>query len=566
MLKEAYVNLVAMRLELQRERKPQEEGASPVNLVNNEKDINILFETLRNKISDIVRSSFLPSFNKELLEYAAHIIQKEKGKQGEPGAMQGWRESWRDAVQDGVRDPLKKLYLDTHKQNDFSLEVHLELVGKAVVDDLERVKTELLSLYPPDFNVLETYVSCYHEAVVEHLKKLLENMTELKDYKVLLDFTIQRYPSLFKAHCDVEDKAAPIIQEDMLNKIKSSYCQCQKDDFKSELENIIRCENDVWKMKKIPDKADDGFLTSNIHMNICQLITSYVGNLKEIDEDLGKLFIHVCLDELNPFLERLEQVFSQSTCFLLTSDLLDICLWIQYHITYINSFNSLKEHVQCYKESCSAQVETLNEQVDQLTQRLSQTLIKHFQTDVKPFMDVMMTKKWLKTDEDFNEVVSRIDSFSGLCKTMRAPAAQVFANDIHYYVAREYISELMKKKYSCKKTKNEEAAIKIRVQWNKLKKLFQEMESSLDWLYPLGDYLSNIIRMENDKNIKELLTPLVNDYPDISKKHLLAVLYFRGSTFGGLIFGNESVLNQFTMLKREVGDPHHGHFFFSDIE
>ncbi|XP_073776749.1 exocyst complex component 3 isoform X2 [Danio rerio] len=555
-----------MRLELQRERKPQEEGASPVNLVNKEKDINILFETLRNKISDIVRSSFQPSFNKELLEYAAHIIKEEKEKQVEPGAMPGWRESWRDAVQDGVRDTLKNLTLDTHKQNDCSFEVHLELLGKAVVDDLERVETELLSLYPKNFNVLETYVTCYHEAVEEHLKKLLENMTELKDYKVLLDFTIQRFPSLFRAHSDQEDKAAPIIQEDLLNKIKSSYCQCQKDDFKSELENIIRCEKDVWKLKKTPDKTENGFLTSNIHTNICQLITSYVGNLKEIDEDLGKLFILVCLEELNPFLARFEEVFSQSTCFLLTSDLLDICLWIQYHITYINSFNSLKEHVQCYKESCSAQVETLNKQVDQLNQRLSQTLIKHFQTDVKPLMDEMMTKKWLKTDEDFNEVVSRIYNISGLCKTMRAPAAQVFANDIHYYVAREYISKLMKKKYKCKKSKNEEAAIKIREQWNELKKLFQEMGSSLDWLYPLGEYLSDIIKMENYKNIKELLTPLVNDYPDISKKHLLAVLYFRGSVFGGLNFRNESVLNPFTVLKRDVGDPHLGRVFFSDIE
>lgn len=115
---------------------------------------------------------------------------------------------------------------------------------------------------------------------------------------------------------------------------------------------------------------------------------------------------------------------------------------------------------------------------------------------------------------------------------------------MHYYVAKEYVSQLMKKKYSCKKAKNEDAAIKMKQQWNELKKLFVEMVryspvsnnvkyttvffktdalkiffciqgSSLNWLYPLGNYLSDIIGMEIEKNIKDLLNPLVSNYPDI---------------------------------------------------
>lgn len=122
----------------------------------------------------------------------------------------------------------------------------------------------------------------------------------------------------------------------------------------------------------------------------------------------------------------------------------------------------------------------------------------------KPYIDGMMTKKWLKTDEDFKEVASRIENYRGLCKSMRAPSAQVssficskmlsngrratlltqclylqvFVNDVHYYVAREYVSQLMKKKYSCKKSKNEDAAAKMREQWNELKKLFEDMVRS----------------------------------------------------------------------------------------
>ncbi|KAL1263312.1 hypothetical protein QQF64_006051 [Cirrhinus molitorella] len=551
MLKEAYLNLLSLRLELKVERSTMGEGASQANLDKKEKDLSLLYDTLRDKMSVIVRNS-----NKELLVYVAHIILEEEKRQGEPGAMQGCRETWRAAVLNGVRDTLEKVPLDSREQNASWLAVHLELLGKAVVDDLERVKTDLQSLYPADFKVYETYVSCHHEAVGEHLKKLVEKVTELKDYYALLEFITHSYPS------DLKDQQRALIKEEDLNKIKNAYCDCQKADFKLGLENFIVFEKEVWKKMKSSDRTD-GFLTSKIDMGICQLISSYAGNLEKIDKNLGKSIIHSCLEELNPFYTRFEEEFSQHTVSLLTSDLLDCCLWIEYHITYINSFNSLKENVQCYKESCSAQVEKLEKEVDGLTQRLRQALMDHFKSEVKPYMDSLMTKKWLKTDEDFKEVSSRIENYSGLCKSMRAPSAQIFANDMHYYVAKEYVSQLMKKKYSCKKPKNEDAAIKMRQQWKELKKLFEEMGSSLNWLYPLGDYLSDIIGMETEKNIKDLLNPLVSNYPDISKKQLSAVLFFRDNGFS---LEKHNVINHFTVLKRDAGNTNQEHAFFTNIE
>ncbi|KAL0177556.1 hypothetical protein M9458_026450, partial [Cirrhinus mrigala] len=192
---EAYVNLLSLRLELKKDHQALAQEDYPIKLVNKEKDLSLLYGTLRKKMYTTVRdSSAHPSRYKELLVYVAYIILEEEKRQGEPGAMQGWREEWRDAVLNGVRDTLKKVPLDSREQNASWLAVHLGLLGKAAVEDLMRVKTELLSSYSEDFNVFETYVSCYHEAVEEHLKKLLEKVTELKDYYALLDFIIHRYP------------------------------------------------------------------------------------------------------------------------------------------------------------------------------------------------------------------------------------------------------------------------------------------------------------------------------------------------------------------------------------
>lgn len=553
-LKQAYVNLLSLRLDLQQKRGALEEGASATDLVNEETDISMLLETLRNKISDIVRSSMQQSVNKELLAQVATIILEEDKK---PETTQRWRELWRNAVRDGIRDTVKKVHLDKPEQNTSWLVVHLGHLGEAVEDDLKRVKAELQSSYPKDFNMFETYVSCHHEVVEEHLKGL--QVTEAKDYHALLDFIVHCWPSELGT-----DQGALKLEQDFLNKIKTAYCDRLMEDFKAALGNIINLERDeVWIKKKTPDRTDDGFLTSHIHMDICQFISSYTRKLKEINENRGKLFVRVSLEELHQFFKRFEEVFRQHTCSLLTSDLLDTCLWIEYHITYINTFLSLKEQVQCYRESCSAELEQLEKDMDGVTQRLHQTLMDHFKTDIKPYINGMMTKKWLTTDEDFTEVTSRIESYSGLCKSMRNPAAQIFVNDVHYYVIKEYVSQLMKKKYSCKNTKNEEAAEKMRSQWKELRKLFEEMKSSLGWLYPLGNYLSEIIGMENEKSIKDILHPLVSDYPDISKKQMSAVLYFRDNGFS---LERRQVINQFNLIKQDTGNIIRERNFFTDME
>ncbi|TRY68141.1 hypothetical protein DNTS_030020 [Danionella cerebrum] len=434
-------------------QEPQgEQNSSPdKDLVNKEKDINKLFKGLKNKISEVVRSSSLPPLSKEPLVYMAHVILEEEKRHSEPGTMQGWRESWKEAIQDRVRDLVKKVPLESREKNVSWLAVHLGILGKTLEENLEKVERDLVNLYPPDFNVLETYESCHREAVTEHVKDLLERVTKMKDYHALLEFLVHRWGTDYEG-------------SEILQQIKTLFCQSQKEDFMSSLGNIIVTEQVVWKLKERPEKTDDGFFTSSALTNICQVVESYKSSLKGIDANLGSSVVRICLEELVPFCKRFEETFSENTSFLLTSehsDLLDICLWAQYHITYINSFHSIKEHVQCYRNTYSVELE---KQLDGLTYRLSQKLMKYFQKDFKPFLDAMMTKKWLRTEKHFNEVTSRIEIFYGLCKSMRAPPVQ---------------------------------------------------GSSLNWLLPLGDDLSDIIGTKDEKNTKDLLIPLVNHFPDI---------------------------------------------------
>lgn len=193
-LEEAHLHLLALRQEFQQERRCCEEDVL-MELAKKEKDLNLLYRDLRSKIQAVVRSSTsAPSVSKDLLLGVARIIQEEERRAEEPGGLPGsWMESWREAVGEGVRVKVGSVPLEQKEQNASWLARHLALLGQAVVEDLKGVRTELRRCYPPSFKVFHTYVSSYHSAVGQHLKKLEQQTTELKDLYALLDWTLNGY-------------------------------------------------------------------------------------------------------------------------------------------------------------------------------------------------------------------------------------------------------------------------------------------------------------------------------------------------------------------------------------
>ncbi|KAE8290328.1 hypothetical protein D5F01_LYC12050 [Larimichthys crocea] len=290
-------------------------------------------------------------------------------------------------------------------------------------------------------------------------------------------------------------------------------------------------------------QLEDDFLKQLKDKYCCRVkqVKGNTSNSGRIDAQLEQKVISCCLEELKQFPKRFEAEFKRH-CDAHS-------LRTEYQITYINSFNALQEHMEGYQDSCPNEVEGFRKEVKWLIVRLLQDLEDQFKEDVKPYLRRMMTRKWLTNDEDFQMLHSRTKLLSLHCSQMRPPHVQELASRLHYHVVREYVGQLMKNNYSCKNRKHEMAAAKIRKQWNQLRDLFEDM-STHEWLHPVGDDLSDIITQKNKADIKNHLQPIVEHYPDFSKKHLVAVLNFRG-----LLRGREHqlILQKLTQLKKELG-------------
>ncbi|KAM4625531.1 exocyst complex component 3-like protein 4 isoform 1-T3 [Polymixia lowei] len=556
-LEEAHLNLLSLRQEFQQEQRSEEVSSSE--LAKKEKDLSLLYANLREKVKTIVRdSSSLPSRNKGLLVHVARIIQEEEKRRGDPGSVAGsgsWREAWREAVNEGVQAKLGSVHLDRREQNASWLAVHLGLLGKAIVEDLESVKRDLRWSYPPSFNVFSSYVRCYDGAVGQHLKKLQQQATDLREYYALLDWIINKYQSerimgspTLRPEMESESPALS-LEDGFVEQLKGKYCSQVQEDMRSSLDKMLQIECDLWSKRMSPE-MDEEFLNSEIHYDIWTRVKSNVLTSRALDAHLELKVTCSCLEELKQFPKRFETEFRRyCSCAEIAPP-----LWHEYQITYINSFAALKQHMEDYRSSCPAQEEHFSREVNSLIQRLVQGLEDQYKNDSKPYLRRMMTRKWLTSDDDFRQLHSQTEHLSKHCALMRPPHAQAFASGLHYYMAKEYVSQLMKNNYSCKNRKHEKAARKIREQWAELRELFEDMKSTHDWLHPVGDQLSDIIGQKNKRHIKNHLQPLVEHYPDISKKHLAAVLYFRGLTRGR---ERQLILQRLMQLKRTakaVGD------------
>lgn len=562
-LEDAHQNLLLLWREFQQER-DHSNGSSSMDLVKKENDIMLLYKYLREKITTIVcNSNSLPSSNHELLVTVADIIQKEEK---EPGALcGGWMQAWRDAVDQGVQVKVETVALEHREQNASWLAIHLALLGKTIVEDLENVKSVLQLFYPPSFRVFSVYVQSYHRVVGQHLKNLEQQATELKDLYHLLDWIINTYKSNIMGspslQPDMKNENTDLqLSEDFLQELKEKYCYKVEEDISSSLNRLTELEHeDVWSKSKSPEK-DEGFLVSQLDMDIWTKMKGLVMQSGKIDGHLEQKVAVSCLVQLKKFPKSFEKEF-QCHCSALRPQ----PLWNEYNITYINSFAALQKHMGEYRDVCPDEVEGLGKEVMSLIVRLRQDLENQFKEDVKPYLMKMMTRKWLSHDEDFDQLYSRTRQVSENCTVMRPPHSQEFANQLHYYVVREYIGQLMKNNYSCKNQKHEKAAAKIRQQWGKLRELFEDMRSTQDWLYPAGDELSDIIGQRNKADISDHLEPLVVHYPDFSRKHLTAVLNFRGLKRGS---EHQLILQRLTELRGNLGnsDGDRSQVLFADME
>ncbi|XP_074960080.1 exocyst complex component 3-like protein 4 isoform X2 [Phalacrocorax aristotelis] len=495
-LLEAFASIKYLEDETIAERNDEKYKDNPQELVRKSKDVDLLYNSITNAIQSIVVGTLeCPTVEDTMLtslvtlialEEAAHPNTSNAAGPGSDllGTPRKWREEWRKAVNESTRKRVQRVPMASKEEESSWLDSHLHFLQKYLGEDLLKIKLLVKKSYPEEYQVCDVYVEAFHKAIASHLQYLSQRPLEFNELYTLLDWVANIYRSeLFLGHPDLKpefktENLSLLLTPADWDKLKNDYITSAKGKIKSYFGNILRLEvTEKWE-KEVHPEVKENLYHSSLSFDIQTIIGEHVKISGAISKSLGTKMLELCLEELHEFIQR----FGED--FVVWSTAQDSPIFAPYFAAYINSFHDLMSGLETAFE---VNIEELQKILAALTRN---------------FTNIFLNKLRAKTQE--------------------------LLRDIHKYVVREYITEVIKSRRKINKEARQQVSEKMNQEARILNNTLIDQGSDSNWLLPAIHHIANIIGEKKKDKIKECVKELCQDYPDIKKEHVLAVLVLRG--------------------------------------
>ncbi|KAM6068195.1 exocyst complex component 3-like protein 4 isoform 2-T2 [Theristicus caerulescens] len=495
-LLEAFASVKYLEDETIAERDAEKYKDNPQEFVRKSKDVDLLYNSITNAIQSVVVGTLEhPTVEDTMLtslvtliarEEAAHPNTSNAARPGSDllGTPRKWREEWREAINESARKRVQRVPMPSKEEESSWLDLHLGFLQKHLTEDLLKIKLSVKKCYPEEYQVCDMYVEAFHKAIASHLQNLCQRPLEFNELYALLDWVANTYRSeLFLGHPDLKpevktENLSLLLTPADWDKLKNDYITSAKGKIKSYFGNILRLEvTEKWE-KEVHPEVKENLYHSSLSFDIQTIIGEHVKVSGAISRSLGMKTLELCLAELHEFIPRFGEEF------VAWSTAQDSTIFVPYFAAYINSFHDLVSGL-----------ETVFEVNTEELRKILAALTRNF-TNI--FLNKIRTK------------------------------AQELLRDIHKYVVREYIMQVIKPRRKMNKETRQQVSEKMNQEARILNNTLIDQGSDSDWLLPAIHHIANIIGEKKKDKIKEYVKELCQDYPDIRKEHVLAVLALRG--------------------------------------
>ncbi|XP_013223671.2 exocyst complex component 3-like protein 4 isoform X2 [Columba livia] len=495
-LLEAFASIKYLEDELIAERDAEKYKDNPQEFVRKYKDVDLLYNSITNMIQSIVLETLEhPTVEDTMLTSLVTLIAREEAAHPNTGISvhsgsdlfgipRKWREEWMAAVNESTRKRIQRVPMPSKEEMSSWLVLHLDLLQKHLCEDLLKIKLSVKKCYPEEYQVCDTYVEAFHKAIASHLEDLSQRPLEFNELYTLLDWVANTYRSeLFLGHPDLKPEVKTenltlLLTPAHWDKLKNDYIASAKGKIKSYFGNILRLEvTEKWE-KEVHPEVKENFYHSSLSFDIQTIIAEHMKISGEISRSLEMKMLELCLAELYEFMPRFGEEF------VVWSTAQNSPLFAPYFAAYINSFHDL-----------TSGLETAFKVNTEELQKISSALTRNF-TNI--FWNKLRTK------------------------------AQELLRNIHKYVVREYITQVIKPRRKMNAETRQQVSEKMNREARILNNTLIDQGSDSDWLLPAIHHIANIIGEKKKDEIKEYVKELCQDYPDIRKEHVLAVLALRG--------------------------------------
>ncbi|XP_061468219.1 tumor necrosis factor alpha-induced protein 2 [Rhineura floridana] len=510
--------------------------------MDNQNEIEDLFGLLKQEVLRIIRSSVnIGQAEPELLQDAVRTVAEqveeddrcalEEKASGKPvrSRPRKWKEDWRNTVQASVTERMKEPPFDVNEGLSTTAYSFRHL-GKTMKQDLITVVQYVKPHYPEHFQVCSTYAEVYHHCFSSQLETIVQFELGIKDTYLLLTWVWNIYPNEIRNHPVLVkelDKASlgSLLPLKEIRELEATYLANEADSVKRWLTKCLEMEVTKWTQGKEPEKLD-GHFHSELQIDAIRTIYGGQKRAEGIRADLGKQISALLLEELLAFLQSYKKE-------------LDIFIkenkqHRHFEATIIANINNCLSFRTHTKESAIPgqdylkvkMFNTLNEIQNAGFDVLLQSLFQELQTLFKKFTQ----KKWVSCTNVMDEIIATTSHYVSTFKTLKDPLHQAIMGKIHLYLVQEHIARVMRKKVSLRtpELQNNLSEL-IRKNASILCTFCTENGSNAKWLDFALPSLAEIIKLQDTAAIMVEVGVLASKYPDVSKKHLSAILYIKGN-------------------------------------
>ncbi|XP_067273192.1 tumor necrosis factor alpha-induced protein 2-like isoform X2 [Pseudorasbora parva] len=491
------------------------------------------YETFILRLKMAIHDSFSDDNLETLKSALTSIVQEEAQDRRWAEVAVNQRPIWRPTKCRQMHDMLLKTVVEKQMKNadeqengldqlSTSLKREVCRMGKQVQKDLLRVVRNLRECYPPDFDICRTYAQLYHQTFSARLQELARSCRDFEDCFYILSWIVDYYPKDVLKHKELEEhinnsSLGPLLPKEDLKRLEEQYFSYKENEIRQWLSNALEKEVKKWSDGSEPEIMD-GYYFSSLAGDVLPLVDVTVREVNTLLSCESK----ACslLRQLDSFLlsyktslEELLKRKQENIPKTLRAILFNIHLFRDYVQTPEHPFS---------EDTRTTQLSTLAD----LKDICHKYFLSRIHTELKPLYRKLWTQAWFAGHcEVVEELTKALEDIKDQFKELKPVCREELLAELHVEVMVEYVRRVMKRKLKLKDKEQQKAAAEFICDDNsKICSVLAKVGSKEEWLCQILPKLSEILRLQDPESLQLEIATLARDYPDISEKHVLAVL------------------------------------------
>lgn len=464
-----------------------------------------------------------------------------------PGRPKQWKKMAMEVLEKSVSLRIEGTQAIERSSNKMWLVMHLELTRKFILEDLRVVKTLCGPCFPPHYNIVNVFVSMYHNCLSSHLEEIIQNGLEGNEYVSILSWIVNTYagPELMQ-HPELNIGIAsvgPLLDSNLINELQHQYLSNMEGNYVDWMQKTLETEKQDWINCVAPEGDQDGKFHTAAPVIIFQMIDQNLQVTKTISQALTHKAMILSMDQVRKYGIMYGEAIREFKKRHF-EDRSRVPFFTHYMITIVNNcllFVELAQQMKHHywqtdfsKEESSAQLNYLLKTYQNLRDEAEQFLLEEAFLDLNSHFHNLITSEWITSSNSVNTICATLeDYFQDYVHHLRVKNFESVMKEAENLVAKRYISAMLQNKVTFKTDEERrKAGEKILEEVNRIESFFNKIDSELanQSVSPLGTIksLAEVLKCEDLEMLTLEIYSLVDKYPDITEDQLSRLLILRG--------------------------------------